>query len=105
MKGNNPNFQTIVEDGRILRFLFSMHSSLEELQDFVSCLRPDKITPIARPDGVSSEEVITYPIFFTLCKTTSSSTDISAFAFPSILTKNSDKKLPQEALPYARVGF
>ena len=57
MGDNNPENKTVVFHGGVFRVFYSMHSSLEELQDFVNCLKPRKITPIAKPDGVNLNEV------------------------------------------------
>lgn len=49
--------ETVVKEKDMYRILYSMHSSLEEIQDLVNCLQPHKVTPIAKPDKISEEEV------------------------------------------------
>ena len=55
---NLSNKNTAVKDEGFIRVLFSMHSSLEEIQDFIQCLKPGKITPISKPDVISYSQVI-----------------------------------------------
>jgi hypothetical protein len=59
MAGKNIDNRVLVgEEGGIQRVLFSMHSSLEEIQDMVQTLQPRiKVTPIAKPDLVTKEKV------------------------------------------------
>lgn len=58
MDGKNIDNRVLVgEEGGIQRVLFSMHSSLEEIQDMVQTLQPRKVTPIAKPDLVTKEKV------------------------------------------------
>ncbi|XP_046437759.1 protein artemis-like [Daphnia pulex] len=58
MDGKNIDNRVLVgEEGGIQRVLFSMHSSLEEIQDMVQTLQPRKVTPIAKPDLVTKEKI------------------------------------------------
>lgn len=58
MPGKNTECQTVVkEDDTSYRVLYSMHSSLEEIQDLVNSLQPRQVTPIAKPDKISLGEV------------------------------------------------
>jgi len=58
VEGKNVDNRVLVcEEGGIQRVLFSMHSSLEEIQDMVQTLQPRKVTPIAKPDLVTKEKV------------------------------------------------
>jgi hypothetical protein len=57
MDGKNVDSRVVVDEGGIQRVLFSMHSSLEEIQDLVQTLKPRKVTPIAKPDPVTTETV------------------------------------------------
>ncbi|XP_046441306.1 protein artemis-like [Daphnia pulex] len=59
MAGKNIDNRVLVgEEGGIQRVLFSMHSSLEEIQDMVQTLQPRiKVTPIAKPDLVTKEKI------------------------------------------------
>ena len=57
MDGKNVDSRVVVDEGGIQRVLFSMHSSLEEIQDMVQTLKPRKVTPIAKPDPVTTETV------------------------------------------------
>lgn len=57
MDNKNNDNRTVVFDGGVHRVLYSMHSSMEEIQDFVRCFEPGKITPISRPQGATVEGV------------------------------------------------
>lgn len=57
MEGNNRESKPLIKERDVYRVLYSMHSSLEEVQDLVYSLKPTKITPIAKPDDVSIDEV------------------------------------------------
>lgn len=57
MEGKNVDHRVVVDEGGIQRVLYSMHSSLEEIQDFVKILQPYKVTPIAKPNKVSKEKI------------------------------------------------
>lgn len=61
MEGKNVDHRVVVDEGGIQRVLYSMHSSLEEIQDFVKILQPYKVTPIAKPNKVSKEKVFINP--------------------------------------------
>jgi len=56
-----------VKDQGFIRVLFSMHSSLEEIQDLIHCLKPGKITPISKPDVIllsQIEDLLKCPVQF-----------------------------------------
>lgn len=55
----NASANLITRQENTSRVFYSMHSSLEEIRDFVNCVQPAKVTPIAKPDSVTREEVIT----------------------------------------------
>ena len=57
MKGKNIDNKVYVLEEGAYRFLFSMHSSLDEIQAFVQFLKPKKITPIAQPTAAKHKEV------------------------------------------------
>jgi len=58
MKGNNDEKKTVIlDENKVHRVFYSMHSSLEEVQDAVETLKPTKITPIARPDEATEHSV------------------------------------------------
>ena len=65
MDGNrNDNRVVVKESKNKYRILYSMHSSLEEIQDFINVLQPLKATPIAKPENVGYKEVLTIFLHF-----------------------------------------
>lgn len=66
MANTNEANRSVVLDQGVYRVLYSMHSSLDELRDFVGCLKPRKITPIAMPDDVSLDKVRSLDIYHSL---------------------------------------
>jgi mRNA degradation ribonuclease J1/J2 len=57
MKGKNIENKVYVLEEGAYRFLFSMHSSLEEIEAFVKLLKPKKITPISQPTSMTPQKV------------------------------------------------
>lgn len=57
MAGKNDDNSIYVFKEGAFRFLYSMHSSLEEIEAFVQLIKPKKITPISQPSSMNCQKV------------------------------------------------